>query len=709
MAEVDAIRRALASLDVTATNEQIEQLSRLTGSSYQLAQAFKNAEGDMARVNSELETLAERAAQGASSLDAMATAGRGALSAMVTAFNTAAQEGMEGVDETYKALGILGEEKIDMYTQLQATLGGDFRSQLGQFSEGAEELQFQVGGVIQTMYNDFYTKGYRQFFGSAEEFMGYASEIYLSVGSGLVAMQDLGDNASQQIEEAAMMARGLGFSSQEMMDMMDARMSFSGEFSTQILREVTAHSSLISQATGDSQKAIARGMYEMMTDVQTFGETTAATAAATVGNLRELGLEMRDLAAVTNKYLNFDSAAESLANLNTVFGMQLDTMAMMEAATRDPMEAMHMLRDAFLDSGRDFRSMTIQEQRLLAEQAGLEIEAAARLFDPTAQITSMEQLTDAAEEMEIPTGAEAVAELADEIARVPRLQGDFTDAVFNQIAMNDLAAVTDQAAQAQAAMTDFALGVTDVSVARNLLPESARAELDSTLEGLRTMTGEGGLLNTVTGQLGAVTGGAQRLPGDISRQLTGPEAVAAARRGGQEFGDSFVAGLSSRVSEYVPTIGRTGTTATQNLDDAEYEALRRAGLDESIPVDDVIIGSDGVFRTNPGDTIMAALELDEERENIAEIFSQIFSQTAGEALSEAPAAAAGNLSDLVDTISQGFEALRTGTGGTGTPGERSINLNLTLNLAGRRLAELKDMLITSPAVNGIDFEKTISD
>ena len=86
-----------------------------------------------------------------------------------------------------------------------------------------------------------------------------------------------------------------------------------------------------------------------------------------------------------------------------------------------------------------------------------------------------------AAEMEVPTGAEAIASLADEIARVPRLQGEFTDAVFNQIAMNDLAAVTDQAAQAQAAMTDFALGVTNVSVARNLLPESAREELDSTI------------------------------------------------------------------------------------------------------------------------------------------------------------------------------------------------------------------------------------
>jgi len=703
MAEVDAIRRALASLDVTATNEQIEQLSRLTGSSYQLAQAFKNAEGDMARVNDELETLAERASQGASALDAMATAGRGALSAMVTAFNTAAQEGMEGIDETYRALGILGEEKIDLYTQLQATLGGDFRTQLTQFDEGATELQFKVGGVIKEMYNSFYTEGYRQFFGSAEEFMGYASEIYLSVGSGLAAMRDLGNDASQQIEEAAMMARGLGFSSQEMMDMMDARMSFSGEFSTQILREVTAHSALVAQATGDSQKAIARGMYEMMTDVQTFGETSADVAARTAGSLRELGLEMRDLAAVTNKYLNFDSASESLANLNTVFGMQLDTMAMMEAATRDPMEAMNMMRDAFLDTGQDFRSLSIQQQRLLAEQAGLEIEAAARLFDPTAQITSMEQLQDAAAEMEVPTGAEAIASLADEIARVPRLQGEFTDAVFNQIAMNDLAAVTDQAAQAQAAMTDFALGVTDIRAAESLLPPDMYEELQSTVTGLGTLTGPDGVLNTAISQIGSATGGAARLPSNIVGQLTTAEALAAARSGGQEFGDALIEGIESRTST-IPGIGEITTYV-----DAQGEPLPGQGYD----VDDVIVTDDGtILEPSDDDTLVALANEGGAMQNLVATLGESLNFDFGPVTARA-GGTAGNITELVDAITRSIEALRTGTGGA-TPSpeaaaERPINLNLTLNLAGRRLAELKDMLLTSPAVGGLDFEKTISD
>jgi len=703
MADESGIRAALASLDITATNEQIAVLAELDASSNQVAQAFRNAGGEMERVNAELETLAERTAQGASSLDAMATSGRGALSAMVTAFNTAAQEGMDGVDETYKALGILAEEKIDLYTELQATLGGDFRTQLTQFNEGATELQFKVGGVIQTMYEDFYTEGYRQFFGSAEEFMGYASEIYLSVGSGLAAMRDLGNDASQQIEEAAMMARGLGFSSQEMMDMMDARMSYSGEFSTQILREVTAHSALVSQATGDSQKAIARGMYEMMTDVQTFGETSAEVAARTAGSLRELGLEMRDLASVTNKYLNFDSASESLANLNTVFGMQLDTMSMMEAANRDPMEAMNMLRDSFLATGEDFRTLSITQQRLLADQAGLEIEAAARLFDPTAQITSMEQLQDAAAEMEVPTGAEAIASLADEIARVPRLQGEFTDAVFNQIAMNDLAGVTDQAAQAQAAMTDFALGVTDIRTAKTMLPESMHQELDDTIAGLSSMTGPDGLLTSVTNELGQATGGAARLPGDIVGRLTATEALAAARSGGQRFGDEIIAGISGQMETWVPGVGETQTYV-----DAQGNPLPG----QSVDVDDVIVLEDGtILDPADNDTLVAIADEAGAMQNLVATLAENLDIDFGPVATQA--GGAGNLTEFVDTITRSIEALRAGTVGATsaheTATERPISLNLTLNLAGRRLAELKDMLITSPAVNGADFEKTISD
>jgi len=703
----DAIRSALRDVgidDTGVTPGTLAALSELSGRSIDVANAFKNAGQELDGVNEELATLTERAEAGASALDAMASSGRGALSGMISAFSTAAKEGMDGIDETYKALGILGEEKIDLYTQLQATLGGDFRTQLTQFNEGATELQFQVGGVIKEMYKDFYTEGYRQFFGSAEEFMGYASEIYLSVGSGLAAMRDLGSDASQQIEEAAMMARGLGFSSTEMMDMMDARMSHSGEFSTQILREVTAHSALVSQATGDSQKAIARGMYEMMTDVQTFGETSAEVAARTAGSLRELGLEMRDLAAVTNKYLNFDSASESLANLNTVFGMQLDTMAMMEAANRDPMEAMNMLRDSFLATGEDFRTMSLTQQRLLAEQAGLEIEAAKRLFDPTAQITSMEQLQDAAAEMEVPTGAEAIASLADEIARVPRLQGEFTDAVFNQIAMNDLAGVTDQAAQAQAALTDFALGVGSIDQAKKLLPPHMQEELQDTVTGIKELVSDGGMLDSVTSGLGAVTGDAQRLPGDIADQMTTSQALAAARSGGQEFGDQIIAGIESRTSTHIPTIGEITTYV-----DAQGNPLPGQGYD----VDDVIVTDDGtILEPSDDDTLVALANEGGAMQNLVTTLGESLNFDLGPATARA-GGTAGNITELVDAITRSIEALRTGTGGaTPTPeaaAERPINLNLTLNLAGRRLAELKDMLLTSPGVNGVDFEKTISD
>ena len=390
------------------------------------------------------------------------------------------------------------------------------------------------------MYTRFMNTDLPMYFGKFEEFAGFASQVYGAVGSGYAAMRSMGDDAARQIESSALMAKGLGFTATEMMDAMDAQFSKTGEFSNEILREITTYSNSIAEVTGDSNKVIARGILDITTDFETFGKVSIQSAAETIGGLRSIGLEVKDLSSVTKKFMNFDTAAESLANLNTVFGMQIDTMGMMEAASRDPFDAMMMLREGFLATGQDFENLTIQQQNLLASQAGLDTEAAARLFDPDRVVANMDELSAATEETAergVLNTTEALNSLADSMSRIPGLQGKFSETVMNRMAMKDLSALSNSALVAEARLTNFA------ATAQTRVPEALA-----------------GMLGDDEGQLGA----------DVLSMVGGIK-------------DSMITGINSLNDGIAAEVGQVGRNVPQTLfeslsDDANEQVYRDSGV-----------------------------------------------------------------------------------------------------------------------------------
>tara|TARA_B100000700_G_scaffold210481_1_gene231404 strand:+ start:30001 stop:32181 length:2181 start_codon:yes stop_codon:yes gene_type:complete len=680
---------------------------------------------ELTRRLGELTAASQGAAGG---LSAVAGAGRGAIGEVMNSLSQGLADAKEGVDEYYKALSELFEDKRKLYVGLLDHLGTDYATAMEDFSQGSQNLGEQVGGTIHEMYDRFYTTDLPLYYSGLEEFVSYAEAIYYSVSSGYSAMRQLGDDAARQIESASLMAKGLGYSAEEMMDVMDAHYSKTGEFSNRILREITTYATAVSDVTGDSVKVISKGMADITTDFETFANVGVEQSAAIVAGLREVGLKVQDLADITSKFLNFDQAAESLANLNTVFGMQIDTFAMMEAASRDPMEALDMLREGFFATGQDFELLTQQEKTLLAAQANVSTEVAAIMFDPDRMRSSAEALQASvaqAQEEGTMTTEEAISSLEGSITRVTDLEGDFTDAVFNRMAMRSLSGLADQSILAHDAMTRLARAPPQVADSmRGILGEdiiSGEGGLEGTLEAAGTLATEG---------LQGLATATQDLAGDIG--LSVPENVLVGLRdpasqqilndGGRQIVDYVQEGVDGQAITF-------SYEATGEIAPAETGGVNDALFGELGPGAELNLGFGSIQKTiNPGDQAVFGpgvadmlqeigaegtmlergamaqqlgmsvedLERTEAAADIHPVLAELDELT-GMTRMASPPRATPQAGRALPSPAAGAET------GTAATADRPVNLNLQVSLGGVTLADFKQQLVESSATGDYDF------
>jgi hypothetical protein len=112
---------------------------------------------------------------------------------------------------------------------------------------------------------------------------------------------------------------------------------------------------------------------ELISDVERFGNVQVDEAARIAGALGQLGLSYRSFGSMVDKFMNFDSAAQSLGNLTTVFGIHFDAMEMMMLANEDQEEFLYRMREAFLDAGKSIDDMTLAEKKLASQQMGMSV------------------------------------------------------------------------------------------------------------------------------------------------------------------------------------------------------------------------------------------------------------------------------------------------------------------------------------------------
>ena len=234
--------------------------------------------------------------------------------------------------------------------------------------------------------------------GNVQDAMSTINEI-ISGPTGMLSSMKILKNMNSDIAlEMDLLGRGLSLSADQVGTFVSRQISLTGKSGNDMLREVAVYSKQIANITGDNQKIITAGIEQIIRDTENFGNVSVIEAARVTSNLRQMGLGFEDLQGSVKKFQTFESAADSVAALTTVFGIQMDAMEMFKLANEDQGEFLLRMREQFIATGRTVDDLTLAEKRLIREQTGLQdVESVERLFDVDAIIIDADQAVAVAE------------------------------------------------------------------------------------------------------------------------------------------------------------------------------------------------------------------------------------------------------------------------------------------------------------------------
>jgi hypothetical protein len=252
----------------------------------------------------------------------------------------------------------------------------------------------------------------RRVFGGIKEQLAGVLELAKEFGPAFSRMaEDFKSNAVELI----ILNKGLGLSATSLSNLGDmARQS--GQTMNEVLNETAQTSVHLGKAFGISSKLIGKNMNELTEDIGTFGHMSVKELGATAAYAAKLGIEIKSLKGMFDKFANFEDAAMGAAKLAETFGMNVDAMELMNAES--PAEQMDMMRKAFLETGKSLDDLSRQEKAYLAEQMGVEAKDLYAAFDPAnADLTFDDMMAEAELAQEKVSPEEAMLEVAKNIEK----------------------------------------------------------------------------------------------------------------------------------------------------------------------------------------------------------------------------------------------------------------------------------------------------
>ncbi len=298
-----------------------------------------------------------------------------------------------------------------------------------QFGSLKEDIGKDVMGAFKNMRGELANTGLSvwRVFGNMAERLKYVTEVFEGLGP---QAHKFGVEILKNSEAIGAFGRGLGIAEKDMKGIADRAAAFGTSLSEQ-LRLVANYSLQMGKAFGMSQKVIAKDMNEMVKDVKHFGSLTQKEMATATIFTRKLGMEVKNLLGLVDKFDTFEDAANSASQLNQAFGASIDAFQMMQE--QDPAKRLDTLRQAMFAAGKSAEGMSRQELKLAAQTTGLD-EAAVKLALSSKNVgVSYDKVraeSEKAEKAQL-TQAQATKQLADSIERLNKqgnmLKGTFFD------------------------------------------------------------------------------------------------------------------------------------------------------------------------------------------------------------------------------------------------------------------------------------------
>lgn len=302
----------------------------------------------------------------------------------------------------------------------------DIRKEFGSFKEGTSKDILGAYTTLNTQLKQVSGLSVWQVFDKPADQLKYLHEMATKAGSQIL---QFGDELSKSAGIIATFDKGMGVGAENMKSMM-ARATVFGTTLTTQLGEVANYALQLGKDFGISSKTISKEVSTMIKDVRNFGSLTQKEMTVAAVYTKKLGLEMKELTGLVDKFDNFDKAAESAAQLSQAFGASVDAFKLMNE--QDPAKRLDELRKSMAATGKSTENMTRQELHLLAQTSGLSDEAAKLAFSTKNQGLSYDQVNKQANKAELAQikQADALSKLADNIERVVRTGGQMHGSFF---------------------------------------------------------------------------------------------------------------------------------------------------------------------------------------------------------------------------------------------------------------------------------------
>jgi hypothetical protein len=230
--------------------------------------------------------------------------------------------------------------------------------------------------------------------GGAAAMLQAVSDIAKAAGPQFTMLRD---QIAGSADKMVMMNKGLGMTNEALAEMARQAHNAGRDVGSDLV-EMGSMAIQMGNKFGVSAKTIGKNVSTLTADVANFGNMSKKELTATATYMAKLGMEAKDLQGVIDKFDDFESAAGSVAQLNQAFGIQLDTMEMMNA--QNPAERIDMMRNAFHAAGKSVDDMSRAEKKLMAEQMGLSVSAMENALAVENQGIAYEDMEAAAEEAE---------------------------------------------------------------------------------------------------------------------------------------------------------------------------------------------------------------------------------------------------------------------------------------------------------------------
>lgn len=275
--------------------------------------------------------------------------------------NRASDLGNKLRQELVEVIGQAAEDTKEYFDLLSN--GGSSMTQLRSIAEGSL-LTFQSVDSNLTKLFGFGASG-------AAKMIGEVSKGIVDMGIFADVFADSTTKSAKSIEFFTRMTKGMGMASDDIAYVMRDAIK-NGEHYFETMTRMKEASDEASYEFGVNRKILSKNFFQLRKDITNFGHLSEIELMKVTAKATQMGVEMKDVAGIFNKFGTFEDAANSAALLSQTFGMNIDALQLIRA--EDPMEIVEMFRNSMLATGRSFEDLNRHEKSLMASHTGMSAE-----------------------------------------------------------------------------------------------------------------------------------------------------------------------------------------------------------------------------------------------------------------------------------------------------------------------------------------------